>query len=185
MHLVLALALAHGAVASTCGNVQVAAGHRRSLQASPDGLTIPPWDLELDCRGSTCVDASADLRPRMKNNSRWTQWAVPEGVPPAGGWPVFIDFLVYQWQEGDFTLRPEDGHCGNGYMGPPQKGGRQGWGPPPPPPPNPECKRFLMAQCSEEDFLTKGLDGEATCKACVQELREGALKDTFDQRGSQ
>ena len=32
--------------------------------------------------------------PGVQNNTRWTHWAVPEGPPPPGGWPVIVTFEV-------------------------------------------------------------------------------------------
>jgi hypothetical protein len=182
MLLLMPTVLLHGASAVLCGTHERAGQlHRRRAQPSATGqVSVPPWDLEMDCHGAQCVDASADHRPRMENNSRWTQWAVPEGQPPVGGWPVYIDFLVWPWQEGQFTRRPEEGHCGNGFT---KKSSKSGGRRPPPPPPDHACKNFLKAHCPEDTFLRKGMEGEATCKACVQQLRSGAQAAAWQASG--
>jgi hypothetical protein len=179
------------ATATTCGKIRVHATaaqlrQRRALQqqqeeaaSSPGGLVVPPWDLEPLCRGAQCVDASLDHRPRMENNSRWAQWAVPEGTPPPGGWPVYLDFLVFSRGEDDFTRRPQDGHCGNGYGGGQQAastaqsaGGDDR-----------ACQQFLNSHCPEIDFVALGLEGEANCTRCVDALKQGALQAAFEGAG--
>ena len=175
------LALTHTAACTQCGTKKID-GYRRLAETSPTSsaeMVTPLWDMEMKCSGAQCVDASLDHKPRHANNSRWTMWAVPEGPPPADGWPVFVDFLVYQWAEGGFTLKKEDGHCGNGWE--PSSSGGGGWGRPPPPPPNLECHQLLNAHCSEESFISQGLDGEELCKACVDNMKSGMLASTLEE----
>ena len=61
------------------------------IPASADGLVVPGWDYYNTSsfaarNGATCVNASTSSED--SHNARWTFFAVPEGTPPAGGWPV-------------------------------------------------------------------------------------------------
>eukprot|EP01052_Picozoa_sp_SAG31_P016209 SAG31_NODE_1065_length_10096_cov_7.151530_14_plen_91_part_00 len=49
--------------------------------------------------GSECVDArDGGSRRRLQHgagsNARWVYYALPEGTPPAGGWPVFLSLVT-------------------------------------------------------------------------------------------
>eukprot|EP01051_Picozoa_sp_SAG22_P001329 SAG22_NODE_51_length_24458_cov_19.853161_9_plen_526_part_00 len=74
--------------------------------AGQAGLKTPPWDYVPAATGSACVDATSDTpagvsgRGRRKlqnhggNNARWVYYAVPEGTPPAAGWPVWLSLVT-------------------------------------------------------------------------------------------
>ena len=62
----------------------------------PAALVTPPWHAPFGhSRSAVCVDASAAHGRGQENNTRWTFYAVPGGVPPEGGWPVYLYLLPW------------------------------------------------------------------------------------------
>ena len=63
-------------------------------------------------------------------------YAVPDGTPPAGGWPVYVDFLAQPYANTSVFSTDAEAQCGNGWIDP-----DAGYGPPTPP----ECFALLGA----------------------------------------
>lgn len=140
-------------------------------------LHEPAWGFDIAGRaagglsGSECFDASSDHRARRENNTRWVHWAAPEGVRPAGGWPVFVMFEVQGWTPGPATS-PQDpvshgtpqtwshtnATCGNG------------WSPhyrPPPPQPPPACTALLQQRCGAAAAAASASRNFTACGRCA------------------
>lgn len=153
--------LAKGALMVTV----TAVGAAMALQPE---LVTPPWNYALSKQGASCVDASEDHLPFTENNTRWSFYALPEGAAPAGGWPIYIDFLAEPYGD-DPELFPNGklpGKCGNGWMDP-----DGGWGPPLPP----SCLDFLATACPRPKFQAQGVQaGEAACSTCYQSVSDKA-----------
>ena len=81
----------------------------------------PPWGYTPTTQGAACVDASLDHDPFTENNTRWSFFALPEGTPPAGGWPLYVDFLAQPYVASAPQYFPGGklpGKCGNGWLDP-------------------------------------------------------------------
>lgn len=115
----------------------------------PGELIIhPAWDAEVKHHGVFCLDASTDQGPAMQNNTRFSFYAIPEGVPPDGGFPVYVDFLPVN----DQTHNASE-VCGDGWQPP------NPWIPPDQEPPS--CKKQMHASCPETTNFTR-------CELCVR-----------------
>jgi hypothetical protein len=81
----------------------------------------PPWGYTPTTQGAACVDASLDHDPFTENNTRWSFFALPEGTPPAAGWPLYVDFLAQPYAASAPQYFPGGelpGQCGNGWLDP-------------------------------------------------------------------
>lgn len=56
-------------------------------------LKSPPWDYSFPTAKQTCVNATAETH-QQGTNERWVFHAVPEGTPPAAGWPVWVSLVT-------------------------------------------------------------------------------------------
>lgn len=134
--------------------------------SSKDGaptVVTPGWGMSPKVQGWECVDASADHAPFQENNTRFSFYAVPNGVPPTdAGWPVFIDFVAQPYTPGNTTFNPKAA-CGNGWVDPTAA---NGWGPSPPP----SCLEYLGSSCPRPKFQAMGSAGAAACSACYAAL---------------
>jgi hypothetical protein len=72
--------------------------------AAPAAATIPPWDFAFSNQSQWCFraptpSAPAPRRPghhhhSAKANDRLVWLSLPEGTPPAAGWPVWISLVT-------------------------------------------------------------------------------------------
>ena len=149
-----------------------------ALLPAVHGLKVPDWDYAFPTANETCVDASS-ATPGGKTNARWVFSALPEGTPPAGGWPVWFSLVTDTY--GPMTTGAT---CGGG-------GGHGGWSRTKPfspfdtpqksmtscfaPPPSPEAEGAVGAEaeglaCSYEMSRycrTAEREGAAKCLACA------------------
>ena len=90
---------------------------------------------------------------------------MPDGTPPAGGWPVYVDFLAQPYANTSVFTSDAEAQCGNGWIDP-----DAGYGPPTPP----ECTTLLSADtgCPRPKFQADPniTEGEAACQVCIYEL---------------
>ena len=78
-------------------------------QQAVDGkLVTPAWDYAFPTQKQTCVNATAATSSEHGANERWVFHAVPEGTPPASGWPVFLSLVT-----DTFGSLEEDAECGS------------------------------------------------------------------------
>jgi hypothetical protein len=128
--------------------------------ANAEQMVTPEWTHAITTQGAACVDASVDHDPFTENNTRWSFYALPEGKAPAGGWPVYIDFLAQPYTDMSPDIFPGGkvpGKCGNGWLDP-----AGGWGPPPPP----QCIDYLENACPRPKFQAMGASGADACLTC-------------------
>lgn len=78
-------------------------------QPAASKLIAPSWDYAFPTQKQTCVNATASTPADKGTNERWVFHAVPEGTPPASGWPVWLSLVTD-------TFGSLDGHseCGGG-----------------------------------------------------------------------
>ena len=119
------------------------AAHAEQQQQQEQHLVVPAWDAELfkGHNASTCINATRGVNT---NNSRWNFYAVPEGEPPARGWPVYLFFSPW-------NINPPNkpnATCGTGH-------GHGG-----PPPMTAACMAFLKETCPYTA-------NASTCESCV------------------
>jgi hypothetical protein len=83
-------------------------------------------------------------------NTRWVRYALPEGQPPAGGWPVYLVFSPWDVP----PVMQEFGNHGNQNMtcGQPSKYK-----------PDPKCMAYLHDHCSWD---------YANCTKCAEHLKK-------------
>jgi hypothetical protein len=90
--------------------------------------------MTLSCSMSLCRLSRISSICRASSSLQ----AVPNGTPPAGGWPVYVDFLAQPYIAGGYPGFGPDETCGNGWVPP-----SNGWGPSPPD----SCMDLLGAEC--------------------------------------
>ncbi len=78
-------------------------------QAVDGKLVAPAWDYAFPTQKQTCVNATASTPTEHGANERWVFHAVPEGTPPASGWPVFLSLVT-----DTFGSLDEGSTCGGG-----------------------------------------------------------------------
>ena len=79
-----------------------------TLSAAVDVLKVPAWSSEMKA-GSTqkCIHVPATEQYNYSNNSRWAFTQVPQGTPPAAGWPVLIQLAIIPFAaEGEAPYTP-------------------------------------------------------------------------------
>ena len=118
-------------------------------------MVRPGWTHEVRTRGAECFDASKAHSPLggVQNNTRWTHWALPEGPPPPGGWPVIVTFEVM----GFFPVEGDNSTCGDGW--------HAHYGPPLPPP-SPFCSS-LLADAERACAAAKRTGNHTVCQQCI------------------
>ena len=125
-------------------------------------LRVPSWDWE-PARGNiqeACLhvpDTHGQLYNNSvvwRNNSRLLFLAVPEGEPPAGGWPVLVDLLTVNYPPGRYSGSTQ--HCGLDGRDSPTVDH----------PPTPAaCAGLVRAACSATAAL-----GWGPCHKCVERV---------------
>lgn len=68
------------------------------LGVASGSLVDPSWDYSFPTQKAYCVDVHSTAFP---NNIRWVFGAVPQGTPPAGGWPVFVSLTTDNFPPND------------------------------------------------------------------------------------
>ena len=72
-------------------------------------LVVPAWDYAFPTANQTCVNATGTTPAAKGANERWVYHAVPEGTPPAAGWPVWFSLVT-----DTFGSLDETSTCGGG-----------------------------------------------------------------------
>ena len=62
-----------------------------TVRTAVSALVVPPWDFSFPGNKGVCVDAKDAQRGAQ--NQRWVFRALPQGTPPAGGWPFFVSHV--------------------------------------------------------------------------------------------
>ena len=58
-------------------------------------LKVPAWSKEMKATSTQkCIHVPATAQYKYTNNSRWAFTQVPQGTPPAAGWPVLIQLAI-------------------------------------------------------------------------------------------
>ena len=78
-------------------------------QAVEGKLIAPSWEYAFPTQNQTCVNATASTPAEHGANERWVFHAVPEGTPPASGWPVWVSLVTDNFGSLDGTSQ-----CGGG-----------------------------------------------------------------------
>jgi hypothetical protein len=65
--------------------------------ASEQALRKPGWNAPFGKTSSFCTAADNTTNATYEghsssSNTRWTHFAIPEGTPPEGGWPIYMKF---------------------------------------------------------------------------------------------
>eukprot|EP00039_Didymoeca_costata_P000352 m.45218 g.45218 ORF g.45218 m.45218 type:complete len:462 (-) comp10212_c0_seq2:106-1491(-) len=74
-------------------------------------IVEPSWEFVPSRQGAECLNASATSN---NNNTRWVHYALPDGKPPADGWPLFITFEVKNFLP-DPSLPNSNETCGGAF----------------------------------------------------------------------
>jgi hypothetical protein len=98
---------------------------------------------------TTCTHASGNV---SAPNSRWTYYALPEGTPPAEGWPVFIKFMPWNIAPPNNNQTCSSSSTGGGGGGPPAL--------------SPSCLAFFHHNCA----LPHNGASFSPCEQCVRAL---------------
>ena len=133
-----------------------------TVGGSGPGLRVPDWGWEPARENilEECLSVP-DTRGQLynssvvwRNNSRLLFLAVPEGEPPAGGWPVLVDLLTVNYPPGLYSGSKR--HCG--------LDGRENPSVDHPPTPG-VCAGLVRAACGAKAEL-----GWRQCRTCVQQV---------------
>lgn len=86
----------------------------------PRKLVMPSFDAPFGVdRAAVCIDASTSHARGEENNTRWSLYAIPNGTPPAGGWPVLLSLMPWGVDpthgQHNITIFGGNRTCGNGW----------------------------------------------------------------------
>ena len=173
------------------------------VQSAAAALNVPAWDFKPGNNAAVCVDATTDSPPtgwRLQHggavNARWVYYALPEGTPPPGGWPVFLSLVTDNFAAPvDVPAGSKCGGGGGGYsrakpftaFATPNETMTTCFESPPPAPAleagadGPFCSFELKRYCRAEEK-----EGSAKCLACAgqhaSELQKVNLRSAATNR---
>eukprot|EP01044_Picomonas_judraskeda_P015713 COSAG03_NODE_2679_length_2529_cov_22.939506_1_plen_312_part_00 len=79
-------------------------------------LKVPAWSKEMKATSTQkCIHVPATAQYNYTNNSRWAFTQVPQGTPPAAGWPVLIQLAIIPFAavgEAPYTPNGTTPKCG-------------------------------------------------------------------------